>query len=85
MSKSSLQTNHMSEFLAQVEYYRALLQERDRSAALLRGVERRRNVAPDNAEGRRAAYEEEYGEAIAGAGHVRRGPCRELSCPGRKP
>lgn len=42
MSKGSLQTDHIREFLAQAEHYRALLQETGRSAALMRRVERGR-------------------------------------------
>lgn len=78
MSKS-LQTHDMSEFIALAEHYRTLLQETERSAALLRRVEQGReqwrNVAPDKldkAEGRRAAYEKEYTETGAVARHARR-------------
>lgn len=74
MSKSSLQTDRVRDFVARAEHYRALLQETERTTELLSRVERGRGeVVPDDDETPRATYDKEYSETISVTGHVRRG------------
>ena len=85
MSNRKLQTDHMSEFVAQAEYYRALLQETDRSAALLRGTERGQSPARGECEGYETAYEEGQRKSAPVTARLRQGQRHELTYPGRRP